>query len=272
MPPAPGPGRPVTDLNPLALFIGVRLPSAYRTGIGADAVVSDTLPLRTPHDDAHRRPGSRREDPRDTSAVVDLDSALIAAQRGDERAFTMLYRAAQPSMFRYARILVGADAEEVCAESWLGIARDLPSFRGDFAAFKGWSAKIVRNRAIDWGRAQTRHATVPLDMTDEPDAREVTDAAEDAAVRAATDAAIALIASLPRDQAEAVFLRSVIGMDAAMAGSVLDKSAGAVRVAAHRGLRELRRRLGRTTDEDESSREGNAPTDLDAQGMSCETD
>ena len=57
-------------------------------------------------------------------------------------------------------------------------------------------------------------------------------------------AAVALIATLPPDQAEAVLLRAVVGLDAAAAGAVLGKRPGAVRTAASRGLRTLARRLG----------------------------
>jgi RNA polymerase sigma-70 factor (ECF subfamily) len=70
------------------------------------------------------------------------------------------------------------------------------------------------------------------------------DAAETAAVEAAaTRAAIALIRTLPPDQAEAVLLRAVLGLDAASAGAVLGKRPGAVRTAAYRGLRTLAERL-----------------------------
>jgi RNA polymerase sigma-70 factor, ECF subfamily len=48
---------------------------------------------------------------------------------------------------------------------------------------------------------------------------------------------------LPPDQAEAVLLRAVLGLDARTAGQVLGKRAGAVRTAAHRGLTTLARRL-----------------------------
>jgi RNA polymerase sigma-70 factor (ECF subfamily) len=72
-------------------------------------------------------------------------------------------------------------------------------------------------------------------------------AADDTAAGAleavATDAAIRLIATLPRDQAEAVLLRVVVGLDAASAGQVLGKRPGAVRTAAYRGLRTLARQL-----------------------------
>ena len=60
---------------------------------------------------------------------------------------------------------------------------------------------------------------------------------------AATAVAIALIATLPRDQAEAVLLRVVLGLDAEAIGQVLGKRAGTVRRAARRGLRRLGRRL-----------------------------
>jgi RNA polymerase sigma-70 factor (ECF subfamily) len=48
-----------------------------------------------------------------------------------------------------------------------------------------------------------------------------------------------MIASLPKDQAEAVMLRVVAGLDVAQTAQVLGKRPGAVRVAAMRGLRRL---------------------------------
>ncbi len=51
---------------------------------------------------------------------------------------------------------------------------------------------------------------------------------------------------MPPDQAEAVLLRAVLGLDARTAGQVLGKRPGAVRTAAHRGLRTLARHLERT--------------------------
>jgi RNA polymerase sigma-70 factor (ECF subfamily) len=78
------------------------------------------------------------------------------------------------------------------------------------------------------------------------------DDTEASALEAITsDAATALIATLPRDQAEAVLLRVVMGLSADEAGRVLGKRAGAVRTAAYRGLRRLADHLeqpcGRTT-------------------------
>jgi RNA polymerase sigma-70 factor (ECF subfamily) len=49
---------------------------------------------------------------------------------------------------------------------------------------------------------------------------------------------------LPPDQAEAVLLRAVIGLDATTAAHVLGKRPGAIRTAAYRGLRTLARHRG----------------------------
>src|ERR1019366_6827033 len=51
--------------------------------------------------------------------------------------------------------------------------------------------------------------------------------------------AIALLAGLSPDQAEAVALRVIAGLDTPAVAEVLGKSEGAVRVALHRGLRAL---------------------------------
>jgi len=67
----------------------------------------------------------------------------------------------------------------------------------------------------------------------------VRDSAIDAIERLDTHWAVALIATLPADQAEAVMLRVVAGLDVAGTAAVLGKRPGAVRVAALRGLRRL---------------------------------
>jgi RNA polymerase sigma-70 factor, ECF subfamily len=168
---------------------------------------------------------------------------VAAAQAGDTLAFAELYRDLQPRLLRYAIGLVGQDAEDVTAEAWLQIVRDLGSFSGDFDAFRGWAARIVRNRALDHARARARRPVQATDLSALLNPPLAADAASSAAESMSTAAAIALIATLPRDQAEAVLLRAVVGLDATAAGRVLGKRPGAVRVAAHRGLRTLARRL-----------------------------
>jgi RNA polymerase sigma-70 factor (ECF subfamily) len=169
-------------------------------------------------------------------------SRFNAARGGDNLAFADVYRDTQPRLYRYAITLVGREAEDVTAEAWLQISRDLRGFAGDAQAFRAWAATVVRNRSIDHLRSAGRR---PVVLTDGADFERPSnaDTESSAAEAISTASALALIATLPQDQAEAVLLRAVVGLDATAAGKVLGKRPGAVRVAAHRGLRTLARML-----------------------------
>ncbi|BAL86572.1 putative RNA polymerase ECF-subfamily sigma factor [Actinoplanes missouriensis 431] len=177
-------------------------------------------------------------------APGELDAVVRAAQSGDENAFRQLYRLQQPALLRYLRVLVGDDAEDVASEAWLQIARDLHSFKGDGDGFRGWTATIARHRAMDLLRAQRRRPQ-PSGPADDylAEMRADDDTADRALEMVTTDAALALIASLPQEMAEAVMLRVVVGLDAKTTGRILGRRAGAVRTAAYRGLRQLAHRL-----------------------------
>ncbi len=172
-----------------------------------------------------------------------VDGTVGQAQRGDPEAFRVLYRDIQPRLLRYLHSLVGQDAEDVAAETWLQITRDLPAFSGDYDQFRGWTATIARHRALDHLRRAARRPPQAAVPAEDLAGRAADDTAQHALDAVATDAALALIATLPPDQAEAVLLRAVLGLDAQTAGQVLGKRAGAVRTAAHRGLRTLARQL-----------------------------
>lgn len=188
-----------------------------------------------------RRPATS---PGEVSWTPDLADALQRACRGQEAGFVTLYRELQPRLVRYATVLVGRDdADDVTAEGWLQIARDLPTFRGDLDGFRGWATTIVRNRAMDLLRAGSRRPSTPIGLHQLGEQAAAVDTASAVLDSLSTDAAIRLIARLPRAEAEAVLLRAVIGLDNARTAAVLGRRSGAVRVAAHRGLKRLARHL-----------------------------
>lgn len=170
---------------------------------------------------------------------ADLDAALRDAQDGSDDGFRLLYRAVQPGLLRYLRVLAGGDAEDVAAEAWLQAARDLASFHGDGDGFRGWVTTIARNRALDHLRRLRRRPVADASAELLADVPELADTADSAVDAISTDAALALIARSPRDQAEAVLLRVVVGLDSKAAARVLGKRPGAVRTAAYRGVRKL---------------------------------
>jgi RNA polymerase sigma-70 factor, ECF subfamily len=192
------------------------------------------------------------------TAGAELDEAVRGARQGNADAYRLLYREIQPRLLRYLRALAGDDAEDVASETWLQVARDLAGFAGDYDAFRGWVATIARHRAMDHARHRSRHPFVPVPAEDLAGRPAADDTAADAIEAVGTDEALRLIAALPPDQAEAVLLRTVVGLDAETAGKVIGKRAGAVRSAAHRGLRTLAGRLEQAgiTRADGSANEG----------------
>ena len=177
-------------------------------------------------------------------AGADLGGAVGRAQQGDAEAFRLLYRDIQPRLLRYLHALVGDDAEDIASETWLHVTRDLHTFHGDYDGFRGWVATIARHRALDHLRRRSRRPpSVPVPAEDLAGLPAPDDTAARALDAVATHAAVRLIATLPPDQAEAVLLRAVVGLDATTAAQVLGKRPGAVRTAAYRGLRTLARHL-----------------------------
>jgi RNA polymerase sigma-70 factor (ECF subfamily) len=176
---------------------------------------------------------------------AELTAAVLAAQGGDEGAFRTVYRAVHPRLLGYVRTLVGdADCEDVTSEAWLQVARDLDRFSGDADRFRGWAARIARNRALDHIRMRGRRPAVGGDETELTGRPAESDTVDEALESISTSSTMALIAQLPQDQAEAVVLRVVVGLDAKSAAKTLGKRPGAVRTAAHRGLRRLAELLG----------------------------
>lgn len=184
-------------------------------------------------------------DPRRAQAYDgELGAAVARAQDGDEAAFAVAYRIVQPGLLGYLRGIVGDDAEDVASEAWLEIARDLGRFKGDGAGFRGWTATIARHRALDHLRrlrVRPRAATLEQDVLDLPGRHDTHDQVVESL---STERALELVRGLPRDQAEAVLLRVVVGLDGPAAARALGKRPGAVRTAAHRGLKRLARQLG----------------------------
>jgi RNA polymerase sigma-70 factor, ECF subfamily len=164
---------------------------------------------------------------------------LAAAQGGSDAAFSRLWRDANPAMLRYLRVIASGAEEDIAAETWVHVVRGLPSFRGDEQGWRAWLFTTARRRAIDQARHRSRRPEAPLDEVAAAQMPGSADSAETAMENLSTAAAIALLAGLPRLQAEVILLRVVAGLDTESVARILRKSPGAVRVAAHRGLRRL---------------------------------
>lgn len=169
----------------------------------------------------------------------DLDAVLDAARRGDEAGMAGLWRALNPPVLRYLRVVVGQAADDVASETWLQAAHEIRRFRGDAAGFRVWLFRVARFRALEELRRSGRRREDPAGLFELDERASRDDPAREVVDRLATRHALRLIAGLPRNQAEAVMLRVVVGMDVTQSAAVLGKRPGAIRVAAMRGLRQL---------------------------------
>ena len=171
----------------------------------------------------------------------DFAAALDAARQGDEQALTSLWRELQPELLRYLRSAEPGAAEDIASDTWLEVTRRLDHFSGGAREFRGWLFTIARHRLIDARRRAARQRTAPVDWISDRPGRD--DPAADVLAALSTQASLRLVSELPLEQAEAVRLRVMAGLDTEQVARIMGKQPGNVRVLSHRGLRNLARRL-----------------------------
>ena len=136
---------------------------------------------------------------------------LRKAQRGDERAFSLILRAYETPVFNYVLRLVGGDralAEDLTQEVFLRVFQGLPKFSLR-CKFTTWLFQVTKNRVLDELRASERRPRAlvalddiaPLEVLDQPVERlEEIDALWRAVENLSTDLKMALL------------LRDVVGL------------------------------------------------------------
>ena len=103
---------------------------------------------------------------------------LRKAQRGDERAFSLILRAYETPVFNYVLRLVGGDralAEDLTQEVFLRVFQGLPKFSLR-SKFTTWLFQVTKNRVLDELRASERRPRAlvaiddiaPLEVLDAP--------------------------------------------------------------------------------------------------------
>jgi RNA polymerase sigma-70 factor (ECF subfamily) len=175
-----------------------------------------------------------------------FEAVLKAAQGGSGEAFSQLWRDGNPALLRYLRVIVPEAAEDVAADTWIYVVRGLVDFRGNEQEWRAWLFTTARRRAIDERRRIMRRPTAPLAEVASDRLPVSADAADEAIEHMATRSVMALVARLPPLQAEVILLRVVAGLDNEAVARLVGRKPGAVRVAAHRGLRRLAQILAET--------------------------
>jgi RNA polymerase sigma-70 factor (ECF subfamily) len=135
---------------------------------------------------------------------------LRKAQRGDERAFSLILRAYEVPVYNYVLRLVGdrSLAEDLTQEVFLRVYQGLPKFSLR-CRFTTWLFQVTKNRVLDELRANERRPRAVVALDDVPPL-EVLDAPFERIE--AMDAVWRAVEELNVDLKMALLLRDVVGL------------------------------------------------------------
>ena len=135
---------------------------------------------------------------------------LRKAQKGDERAFSLIVRAYQVPVFNYVLRLVGDRtlAEDLTQEVFLRVFQGLSTFSLR-SKFTTWLFQVTKNRVLDELRASERRPRALVAIDDAPPL-EVIDAPVEQVET--IDALWAAVEELNPDLKMALLLRDVVGL------------------------------------------------------------
>lgn len=178
------------------------------------------------------------------------DGLVDAAVHGDPDAVQSVLRWITPLVVRYCRARVGrgertfSSADDVAQEVCLAVLTALPGYRDQGRPFLAFVYGIAAHKVADAHRSAVRNRSDPVsDIPDSPAA--LADGPEQQTMQAElAEWMHRLLETLPDKQREILTLRVVMGMSAKETADAVGSTPGAVRVAQHRALAQLRRMLG----------------------------
>ena len=175
------------------------------------------------------------------------DTAPRARSNGrarDQVAMNTLYERYSNVVYAVAVRIIGqtADAEDVVVDSFWQVWQQAGSYDASRGQLRAWIVTIARSRALDRLRALRRTPTVSSDddLINLPDAR-ATDNPEQDALGAEQSALIhQALATLPREQREALALAYYRGLSQAEIAEQLGQPLGTIKTRIRLGMMKLR--------------------------------
>jgi RNA polymerase sigma-70 factor, ECF subfamily len=168
---------------------------------------------------------------------------LRKAQRGDERAFTIIVRTYEQPVYNYVLRLTGdrSLSEDLTQEVFLRVYQGLPSFSLR-SRFTTWLFQVTKNRVLDELRALERRPRAlvaldditPLEVVDAPVER-----------TEAIDAVWRAVEALNPDLKMALLLRDIVGLSYSEIAETLEVTLATVKWRIYKGREEVQLALQR---------------------------
>jgi RNA polymerase sigma-70 factor, ECF subfamily len=168
---------------------------------------------------------------------------LKRAQRGDERAFSLIVRAYETPVYNYVLRLVGdrSLAEDLTQEVFLRVYQGLPKFSLR-CRFTTWLFQVTKNRVLDELRAVERRPRAVVALDDIPPL-EVLDAPVERVE--AMDAVWRAVNDLTVDLKMALLLRDVVGLSYTEIADSLEITLATVKWRIYKAREEVQLALAR---------------------------
>ena len=168
---------------------------------------------------------------------------LRKAQRGDERAFSLIVRAYEVPVFNYVMRLVGdrALAEDLTQEVFIRVFQGLPKFSLR-SKFTTWLFQVTKNRVLDELRASERRPRALVALDDAPPL-EVLDAPAEQVET--IEALWVAVDGLNTDLKMALLLRDVVGLSYNEIADSLDTTLATVKWRIFKAREEVQLTLAR---------------------------
>ena len=169
---------------------------------------------------------------------------LRKAQRGDERAFSVIVRMYETPVYNYVLRLTNGDkalSEDLTQEVFLRVFQGLPRFSMR-CKFTTWLFQVTKNRVLDELRARERRPLTPVALDDAPQFEVLDQPVE----RVETiDALWRAIDGLPVDLKMALLLRDVVGLSYNEIADALEVTLATVKWRIFKGREDVQIALAR---------------------------
>lgn len=174
---------------------------------------------------------------------MNMARLIKQAQTGDSAAISRLYQMHVDAIYRYIlyRVPTEHDAEDLTAEVFLSMVKDLPNFQWTGAPFEAWLYRIAAARIADFYRKNQRQADVELheSLTDHaaPPEVQLQESEEIETLRQ-------VLGQLSKADQTILILRFIERKSHNEVADILGKTPGAVKAMQHRALVQLASLLG----------------------------
>ncbi len=182
----------------------------------------------------------RESDLTEDGIEIDEGRLVRRAVARDREAFAALYERYVSRVYRHLYHMVGQEAEDLTAETFLRAWKAIDRYEVRGVPFIYWLMRIAHNQGISYFRSHRETAPLPESLPDKSSAGDPETATERRLAMANVKEAISNLKGVQR---QVLSLRLMEEEDYRTVAALVGRNVPAVRVIKHRGLRKIRNLL-----------------------------